>query len=184
MSIKIAVSGEIRSGKDTFCNYIMKQIPNMQKLYFAEGIAEIIETYFPEVWYSEGKPRKHFQEIGQFMRTLNPDVWVNYTEQKYFLLKQAGFSNFIVTDLRQMNEYEWLKKNGFVVVKVEAEPEVRIERMKASGDVFDMNALHHPVEQQIKNLPCDYLVTNNTTLEDLYEQADYILNELLREGGE
>jgi hypothetical protein len=183
MALKIAVAGEIRSGKDTVCEYIQGGSVNMQKLYFAEGIADIIQTYFPEAWYGEGKPRKHYQDIGQFMRSINPDVWVNHTELKYFLLKQSGFENFIVTDLRQQNEYEWLKKNGFTVIKVETEPELRIERMKASGDNFDMNSLVHPVEQQIKQLPYDYLLQNNTSLEDLYAQVDFVINELLAEGG-
>jgi dephospho-CoA kinase len=184
MALKIAVAGEIRSGKDTVCEYIQESNwgMNIKKLYFAEGIAEIIKDYFPEAWNGEGKPRKHYQEIGQFMRTLNPDVWVNHTELNYFLLKQAGFQNFIVTDLRQQNEYEWLKENGFTVIKVETEPEVRKERMKASGDVFDEASLNHPVEQSIKALKYDYLISNNTTLEDLYAQVDFILDEL--EGGE
>lgn len=179
--MKIAIAGEIRSGKNTVCDYIKQKRSGIKELYFAEGIAEIIKTYFPDAWYGEGKPRKHYQEIGQFMRSIDKDVWVKNTEMKYFLLKQAGFHNFICTDLRQHNEYEWLKKQGFTVIKVETEAEVRISRMKASGDVFDMNALLHPVEQQIKALPYDYLVSNNTTIEDLYAQVDYILSDL--EGG-
>lgn len=179
MTLKIAVAGEIRSGKNTVCDYV-KSINKepMQELYFAEGIAAIIERYFPEAWYGSGKPRNHYQEIGQFMRTLNEDVWVNNVAAKYMRLKQAGFESFIVTDLRQPNEYEWLKANGFTVVKVETAPEIRIERMKASGDRFDMNSLIHPVEQHIKHLPYDYLISNNTTLQDLYAQIDYMLLEL------
>jgi hypothetical protein len=184
MTLKIAVAGEIRSGKDTVCNYINhKTGGKMQVLYFAEGIAEIIKDYFPEAWYGDGKPRHHYQEIGQFMRSLNPDVWVNNTEMKYTLLKMAGFDSFMCTDLRQRNEYDWLKANGFTVIKVETSPEIRVERMKASGDSFDMQSLLHPVESQIKALPYDYLIQNNTTLEELYEQIDYVLAELKAEGG-
>ncbi|MCS0827421.1 hypothetical protein NX029_26255 [Cytobacillus firmus] len=179
MGIKIAVAGEIRSGKDSFCNYISGKTYRMEKLYFAEGIERIIRDYFPEAFEGNNKPRKYYQEIGQFMRTLNPDVWVNQVADRYeYLSRWRNVQNFICTDLRQPNEYEWLKANGFTVVKVEAEPEIRIERMKASGDSFDMNALVHPVEMQIRNLPYDYLVTNNGTLEELHQQADYILNEL------
>lgn len=175
--MKIAVAGEIRSGKDTVCEYIQTKVPHMKKLYFAEGIKEIIDRYFPEAYEGNNKPRKHYQEIGQFMRSINPDVWVNYLEKTYKLLSLETDS-FIVTDLRQENEYKWLKENGFTVVKVEAEPEIRIERMKASGDKFNMQDLIHPVEQQIKNLNYDYLITNNTTLEDLYKQVEFVLAEL------
>lgn len=183
--LKIAVTGEIRSGKDTVCAYIQqeKQQPNnlIKTLYFAEGIEMIIRKFFPEAFAGNSKPRKHYQEIGQFLRTLNPEVWVNHTKRVYRDAKRGGYKSFLCTDLRQMNEYEWLKSQGFTVIKVECEPEVRIERMKNSGDKFDMNSLLHPVEQQIKDLPYDYLITNNTTLQDLYEQIDYIIEELQAE---
>lgn len=185
MSIKIAVTGEIRSGKDTVCNYIGNTITEhgayVGILYFAEGIEQIIEDYFPEAFEGNKKPRKYYQEIGQGMRKINPDVWVTYLENNYKTMLKSGFKNILVTDLRQQNEYDWLKQNGFTVIKVEAEPEVRIERAKASGDKFEMQDLLHETEQQIKNLKYDYLITNNTTLEDLYKQVDYVLQELTEE---
>lgn len=180
MVLKIALTGEIRSGKDTVAEYIQEKYgSNMHKLYFAEGIETIIKTYFPEAYHGNDKPRKHFQDIGQFMRTINPDVWVNQVAFQYEKARENwNTGDFICTDLRQPNEYEWLKKNDFIVIKVETEPEIRIERMKASGDKFDMQSLIHPVELQIRSLPCDYLITNNTSITDLFEQVDNVIAEL------
>lgn len=112
MVLKIAVAGEIRSGKDTVCKYIMDNTCNVEKLYFAEGIEKIIREFFPEAFADNDKPRKHYQDIGQFMRTLNPNVWINYTANVY---NNSYCENFIVTDLRQHNEYEWLKSEGFTL---------------------------------------------------------------------
>lgn len=185
MGIKIAVAGEIRAGKDTVAEYFQTKVKHMEKIYFAQGIKEIIKNYFPEAMKDSLKPRKHYQDIGQYMRKVNPDVWVNNLERDYkFLQEYHGIENFICTDLRQPNEYQWLKENGFQVIKVEAEPELRIQRIEASGDAFDRQELIHPVEMEIRNLPYDYLITNNTTLEDLYEQADYVLAEVFAEGGD
>lgn len=180
MEIKIAITGEIRSGKDTVTEYIQDTNwgLNMKKLYFAEGIESIIRTYLPEAYEGNAKPRKHFQEVGQYMREVNVDVWVNYVERKYKYLQSKGITNFICTDLRQFNEYDWLKANGFTIIKVETDSEIRIERMKASGDKFDAQSLVHPVEMKIRSLKYDYLITNNTTLEDLYAQVDNVLDEL------
>ncbi|MGG0487221.1 hypothetical protein ABEY65_28125 [Priestia aryabhattai] len=175
--IKIAVTGEIRSGKDTVCEYISQRVFDCEKLYFAEGIEKIIRTFFPEA-YEHGKPRKHFQDIGTFMRTIDPDVWVKYTAEKYELLNMNYSTNFICTDLRQPNEYEWLKSEGFVVIKVDADFEIRKERAEKAGDVFTDEMFNHPVEQSIRSLPYDHLITNNTTLEDLFDQVDYILKEI------
>lgn len=176
-ALKIAVTGEIRSGKDSFSEYIMATTVGTEKLYFADGIEEVIHLCFPEA-FDNGKPRKLYQDIGTFMRSIDPDVWVKYTERIYKLLTEFGTTSFVATDLRQPNEYEWLKANGFTVVKVETEFEIRKARAEASGDVFDLASFEHPVEQSIRTLPYDYLVTNNTTIEDLYEQADFILQEL------
>lgn len=175
--IKIAVTGEIRSGKDTVCDYVAKRIYDCDKLYFAEGIEKVIRMLFPEA-FANGKPRKHFQDIGQFMRTIDPDVWVNYTAEKYAILNKHYSTNFLCTDLRQPNEYEWLKANGFIVIKVDADYEIRKERAEKAGDVFTEDTFNHPVEQAIRSLSYDYLITNNTTLEDLFKQVDYILDEL------
>lgn len=77
--------------------------------------------------------------------------------------------DFVVTDLQQPNEYQYLKEDGFTIVKVEADSEVHLERMRKEKDTFRMEDLHHETESQIDSMPCDYLVTNNTTLEDLEE---------------
>lgn len=185
MGLKIAVTGHIRSGKDSVCDYIYNSNwgSNFKILYFAEGIEEIIRRYFPEAFEGNNKPRKYYQVIGQFMRTVNPDVWVNYTNKQYERFLFGGFQNFLVTDLRQHNEYDWLKENGFTVIKVEAEPEIRLERMRQAGDKFNLEDLNHETEQQINDLKYDYLITNNTTLEDLYKQVDFILDELREEEG-
>jgi len=177
--LKIAVVGEIRSGKDTVCNLIREQSGKYPyPLYFAEGIEMIIKKFFPEAFAGGQKPRKHYQEIGQHLRTLNPEVWINHTKRVYRRAKRLGFKDFFVTDLRKVNEYEWLKSEGFTVIKVESEPEIRIARMKASGDQFDMNALLHSAEQEISLVPYDYLITNNTTLEDLTVQVDNVLKDM------
>ncbi|MBS4224199.1 hypothetical protein [Lederbergia citrea] len=49
---------------------------NMQTLSFAEGEENIICRYSLEAFEGNSKPRKHYQEIGQFMRPITPDVWV------------------------------------------------------------------------------------------------------------
>jgi dephospho-CoA kinase len=179
--MKIAVTGEIRSGKDSVCDYIMSNVPNCERLYFAEGIEEIIRKYFPEA-FKFGKPRKHFQDIGQFMRSIDKDVWVKFTAEKYELLNSISNYNFLCTDLRQPNEYEWLKENGFIVIKVDAEFQLRKERALKAGDVFTEETFNHPVEQAIRSLPYDYLITNNTTLDDLYKQVDFILEGEITDG--
>lgn len=171
---KIAITGRMRSGKDTVAAYIGHHYSHTL-MGFGEGVADVIATYFPEAW-ADGKPRKHFQVIGQGFRQLNPDIWVDD-----LVRRMKGLDRVVVTDLRQQNEYERLKQLGFTILKVEAGEAERIERIKAAGESVDYDTLHHETEESVDSLPFDYLISNNATLDDLYRQVDWVMNELRKD---
>lgn len=174
--MKIAVIGKMRSGKDTFANYYIKR--GFQEYKFGNGIAEIIQKYFPDEW-AKGKPRHLYQGIGQYFRTFDADVWVNY------VAKQVQDKSFvIITDVRQENEVKWLMDNGFKIIKVSTPEEVRIQRMVASGDTIPEDSeslekmLNHETEQFVDQSPCDYHVENIGTIEDLERKAEWIYQDI------
>jgi dephospho-CoA kinase len=173
--MKVAVTGRMRTGKDTVADFFIKK-DRSQSLYFGEGIKQVIQTYFPDK-LKEGKPRKIYQSVGQHFRTIDPDVWIKFLDKRYRKLLKYGAENFVVTDLRQPNEYSYLKDNGFIVIKVEADDELRKERIMKSGDVFDEEDFYHETELAVDSLPCDYVVTNNDTLEALIQQLEFIYEE-------
>ncbi|HEF5065783.1 hypothetical protein [Bacillus paramobilis] len=177
--MKIAIVGELRSGKDTFANYYIER--GFKKFAFGDSIKEVINMYFPHLW-AEGKPRKAMQIIGQAFRAIDPMYWINKLDKKVYWYERI-FGNkqevdVIVTDLRQPNEYDYLKSKGYTVIKVYADLETRIRRAEEAGDKFDMESLNHETEIFIRDIPCDYLVTNNGTLEELLQQAKVIYTEL------
>lgn len=165
--MKIAVVGKIRSGKDSFANYFVQK--GFVEHKFGAGIAEVIQKYFPEEW-AKGKPRHLYQEIGQHFRGLDEDVWIKYLASK--LNEQHPV---IITDVRQENEVKWLKENGFILIKVEAPDELRIERMFKAGDIVDDYSLqmqmNHPTELSVDRIMCDYFIYNDGSLEDLEAKA-------------
>lgn len=177
---RIAIVGRFRSGKNTFADYITDNFGHVQ-FAFGNGITEVINQYFPEA-FANGKPRKHYQVIGQSFRELDENIWVNKAlEELETHWNTFGDYPVIITDLRQLNEYKVMKSLGFTVIKVEAEEEVRLKRIAAAGDTCTPDQLNHDTELQADACPCDYLVTNNDSLEALYQQADFIMNELMGE---
>ena len=181
--MKLAFVGCLRSGKDTAADYFVKN-HDFKAFSFGSGIADVIHRYFPDA-FEEGKPRKHYQVIGQAFRELNPDIWVEMLEEK---LKEDWAenpdTNVVITDLRQLNEYERLKKLGFTIIKVEASVTKRIQRIEAMGDVFSMEQLTHETEIQAEKCPYDHLIVNNSSLEDLHHQLKLLSKKLQEEGGE
>lgn len=171
--MRLAIVGKMRSGKDTFAEYFKEK--GFNSLAFGGGITEVIKRYFPEAFW-EGKPRKHYQVIGQTFRELDPDIWVGILDNRLWEIEeyQGLDTDIIVTDCRQYNEYEYLKSKGFTIVKVECEDEIRKLRMDEKGEIFISEQFYHDTETATDSIPYDYLVTNNDTLESLLEQAEWI----------
>lgn len=174
--MKIAVTGKMRSGKDTLANFFIEEL-HYKQLAFADGIKKIGDEFFPEIM-KEGKPRKMFQVVGQSLREIDPDVWVKYLDRHLTMLQEYGIENFIIADVRQLNEYNYLKEQGFTVIKVEAEDEIRQERIIQAGDVFTPENFYHETEMAVDDIPADYILSNNTTLEDFYNQILFVYKEL------
>lgn len=180
--MKVALFGKIRSGKNTVAD-ILTEEHGFKQFAFGDGIGEIIQNYFPEAW-AGGKPRKHYQHIGQQLRVLNEDVWVNYLlnsisveihMRKKFI--NENDINIVVTDGRQLNEAEMLRKEGFLIVKVTTPEEIRIERMKALGDVFSPEDLQHETELNVDLIEPDIEIVNDGTLEDLYIKVQKMIQD-------
>lgn len=175
----ICLFGKIRSGKNTVGDILTEEY-DFKQFAFGDGIANIIQEYFPEAW-AGGKPRKHYQHIGQELRVLNENVWVNYLlhNVKNFSCNYKTFhgkpANIVITDGRQLNEAVRLKEQGCLIVRVITPDEIRLERMKALGDVFSHEDLQHETELQVDLIEPDIEIINDGNLEDLKEKVRQLL---------
>lgn len=186
MTVKIALVGKMRSGKDTFAEPLLHS-KSMYHLRFADGIQEIIDAFFPEAVSGNGKPREHYQVIGQSLRQLNPDVWVNSLEQEYInilrmlYILEDSTSGIIITDVRQPNEVEWCRRNGFKLVKLISPSEVRRQRIIDSGDIFEEEQFTHETEGYVDTIAADYIINSNCSKEELQKQAVELYEKLSKQ---
>jgi hypothetical protein len=183
--VKIGILGEIRAGKDTVAQLIAHELEKVgntkptQFLAFADGIHKVIELTMPEV-YVKGKPRKELQHIGQSLRQLKPDVWIDmlFNSIRYRIADDYGM-NIIITDVRQPNEAQRLQEKGFKIIKVTASEEVRMQRAKDNGDNFSPEDFKHETELVIHQCPYDYLIDNSFCIDVLEERVLEILQEVV-----
>ncbi|MFT8313280.1 MAG: hypothetical protein ABF633_03380 [Clostridium sp.] len=170
--MKIAIVGKMRSGKDTVGSMI-ENYGDFHKMALADGITGIIKDYFPEALL-EGKPRKHYQQIGSAMRELDKDVWVNYLDRRIKDIEALYRyeADFLVTDCRFVNEADYLRKNGFLIIKVVATDEIRVQRLMQSAETTTLEQMNHKTEAQIDLITPDYYIYNNGTLEELEKKVD------------
>jgi dephospho-CoA kinase len=177
--IKIALSGRLRSGKDTAANHLYIR-HGFDRVAFGDALKRNAHAVFP--WISDGtKPRALYQQYGQLMREIDPDIWIKHAEMAvkgkidFRVSMGAEAIGIVITDLRQPNEYEWAKLNGFTIVRVNSSFDSRLERARKAGDDFVESDLLHSTEQYIDTFTPDFEVNNDGTVDELKEQIDEIL---------
>ena len=105
--------------------------------------------------------RAFLQHFGsEIMRGTNDNIWIDST-----LLNCD--ENTIVSDVRFPNEAEAIRKRGGIIIK--------IERDGCGGDT-------HSSETSIDDIKCDFIIANDTTLENLVANVDSLIR-LLRVNG-
>jgi hypothetical protein len=176
---RIGLAGKIRSGKDTVADYLGDKY-KFKAFAFANGIKQV--CCMLDLEPTDGrKPRALYQGIGQDVRKYDPDVWVNYLFKRVNQLDPE--TNIVVTDVRQPNEVNALREKGFVIIKVEADEEIRLERARVKDDYFTLEDLNHETETAVDTLDVDFTLFNNLGFEDLYQTVDFIVWYLFEEKG-
>jgi len=184
--LKIAIAGEFRSGKSTVADYLDKRY-GMAQFAFADELKCDFHKAYPDIPMVP-KPRKGYQLYGQLMRYVHgEDYWINKCFNRIEVIRQAAIGYNIltdiqvkfkpvITDLRQHNELERCREEGYHIIKVLAPKSVRVQRAKDEGDSFSEEELQHETEVYVREMDTDFTIMNNGTIEDLYAEVDYIMS--------
>jgi hypothetical protein len=136
--------------------------------------------------------RSMLQKIGtECMRdNLHPDTWVNAlfsdynTKDKNKELGNWIHPNWIITDVRFLNECESIKDRNGIIIRINKEnPLIKIsgggdiEAEQYVRDKFKKieNKSSHPSEILLDNYNFDYTINNSGTIEDLVKKVEEIL---------
>ena len=109
-----------------------------------------LNTTFRSILQRAGDSMKEFFGTHVFMSKLHEKI------------KDEGM--IVISDVRRITEQEWLMSHRDTVF-------IKIERNTEKTQ--DSN---HPTEVEVNELSWDYKVSNNGTIEELYEQLDLILS--------
>ncbi|MFU1888324.1 hypothetical protein [Bacillus wiedmannii] len=96
------------------------------------------------------------------MREIDPDIWVKMTMGKVHeycfedaLNKVNHKPKVLVNGVRQPNEYQRLRDEGFMIIRVNASDDIRIDRVHSAGDLFTEADLTHDTESHIDTFEVD-----------------------------
>jgi dephospho-CoA kinase len=180
--VKIALTGKLRSGKDTVANHLYIR-HSFDRVAFGDALKKNAHATFPWI-YEWNKPRALYQQFGQLMREIEPDVWIKHAERAvkgivdYKVGTSAEKIGIVITDVRQDNEVAWCRASGFTLIRVTAPDEDRIARAINAGDDFNVHDLTHETEQAIDGFVVDYEILNDGSVDELKAQVDAILEEI------
>lgn len=168
--MKIAFGYKARSGKDTAVDYMIRTYGGT-RVSFATPLYDILAYAQSRCGFSQAKDRQFLQYIGtDWARKQDPDVWVRLAlesirkitwDNEFFGLSAK---HIYVSDLRFTNEFNALKKDGFICVKV--------VRNVDRGDIPE-----HPSETELDSIPdkdWDIILYNNSSIDDYYQALSLI----------
>lgn len=165
--MKIAFGYRMRVGKDTAATYLHHKLGGKQ-ISFAAPIYDILHYAQGRCGFQKHKDRQFLQYVGtEWARSKDPDVWVNIV-----LRETKDDKNAFISDLRFPNEFEALKKNGWICVKIVRNYVEDLDGVGTGSHVHSSeNALDGLMDEQ-----WDYLLHNNGSLDEFYTQLDKLVN--------
>jgi dephospho-CoA kinase len=189
----IAFMGKMGAGKTVAASYVAREYPYFSTHFATELKRIAVRLFGPEALTNRGL----LQDLGRKMRELDPMVWVNvtlrdvtadgipYNAPAYDSIPHAGRKPgdtvpVVIDDLRFPNEYHELRKREFVIVKVTAHRNQRLNRLRANGKLQDESQLGDISETALDEHVADYTITNTTTQLELGHTVQDILEREVR----
>lgn len=180
----LALIGKAGSGKDTAYELLREQF-GYRRLAFADKLKDVAELLWGEKARTD---RDKLQRLGEYVRKIDPDTWVNaalrdvplgHNQGIGFIGEQGQYPEpwrpWCVTDCRYRNEAWRLKGEDFVIVRILADRNERINRLRANGKLGPSGWEDHISETDLDEWAADYEVRNTGTKIDLLAQlADVI----------
>jgi hypothetical protein len=125
----IGVSGKIGSGKNYITtNVVIPILEKYNKRYLELAFADQIKINvisknnieYDDVYKNKTSNSRQLLQIEgtEVGRTFDKNIWVNYLDNWIKVYNDRGVSNFVVNDVRFINEYEYVKNTGGIMIKV------------------------------------------------------------------
>lgn len=180
----VGLCGFAQSGKDTVAKWLVKE-HDWTRVAFADALRDVLYALNPligvhgeevldvkEIVDEQGwdNAKVNYTEIRKLLQRLgteagrdiiDPNLWVGMGEDK---IERAG-GPVVVTDCRFPNEIELIKRRKGTLIWVERD------------GVGAVNA--HASEHSVNAGDCDLILTNNGTIDDLYDSLSQAFDRVL-----
>ncbi|UGO48858.1 desphospho-CoA kinase [Bacillus phage vB_BanH_JarJar] len=183
--IKLALAGGLRVGKTEAENYLVDKF-DCSPFDFSDALKDDFHLEFKNI-RREPKPRKGYQLYGQLMRYVHGEnYWVDkcfyrvetethLEECRSIIHDDTFYFRPLITGVRQPNEFQRLREEGYFIIRVSAPKELQIKRSLEAGDDFKEEDLLHETEVTLMNEEVHYDILNDGTIKDLHRTIDAVM---------
>ncbi len=173
--MKIAFGYKISSGKDTCVDYLIEKYGG-HKISFAQHLYDILYYAQKVCGFEIEKDRKFLQWVGtEWARARDSDVWVRLTIKESERIKKEEINkNIYCSDVRFLNEFEALKKNGWVLIKINR-PEINSDIRIGTGSISHIS---ENMLDTVEDKEWDYIIDNNSSKEKLFQDLENIIKDI------
>lgn len=153
--MKIAFIGHAGSGKTTIAHYMSEYYG-----YYVRSFATPVKEFASEILLrpidkTDPKDRKFLQYLGtELGRARDPDIWIKHFNMEMQNLESDSINHVIVDDCRFINEADYLKSMGFVLI-----------RLVGRQSEMTKETSNHSSETEQTSIECDFELDNSKDLE-------------------
>lgn len=190
MSVIIGLGSTAQVGKDTAAAYLEKKYPGrVKRVGFADKLKQVCEILFGlshDQLYGPVSvkekvdprynltPREIMQGVGQKMREIYPQIWVDSLFLTEIPEAEAqGFDCFVISDVRYPNEGDKIHEQGGFVINI---------TRNAGGVSVGADHSSETAMRDYKNF--DFEIENNASLDEYFRKLDTIVEENIKYGRE
>ena len=183
--LKFAITGNIASGKSIVEDIIAKYYPVYDTDKIAHEILDNITEFYGKNVFTNGKiDRKKLGDLifsdKQMKKNLENIVHPKIKERLDKIFKENEKAEFLFVSVPLLYETDFYKLFDKVVF-VSSEENIRLERLMKRNNLTQEEAkirIEAQLPENVKIEKADYVIKNNSTIEELENQVNAFLNSI------
>jgi dephospho-CoA kinase len=176
----IGITGSTGSGKDTFCNFVKENYPDVFCFRFSEPLIDVLNIFF------DGIKKEDQQWLAVSLRDkFGKDILWKAIKKK---IEAAKDGIVLLNGVRYPEEFEGIREMGGKIIFINTDSKSRWERVKIRGEKKDDNVNYEkflemdkaPTEVLVAELgkKADLSIDNNGSLEEFYAKIKTLLEKI------
>jgi dephospho-CoA kinase len=155
---RIAFAGPMCVGK----TYLAKglELQGYYKLSFANLLKSLAYNLYG-IQNKDNISRKLLQEFADDLKKWDKNLFITYLLSQSKKEIENGYTKLVVDDLRFITEEDALRRNGFTIINVTCDEDIRLTRINRLYPDMEASRMNHASENNFKLMKFDYTVLSN-----------------------